>query len=727
MTLWDKAVESLKHKDKQNVDFQRLDKRAILADILEETQKEKQACIERRLKYKRKNGELVEVGDIAVQYDPGQAALPWAAIRFFLQISVNDVQILGSLAEGLEVVCKIVARFTQRLARSMTQTPDNLIKNHLDKVAISNGHVVELTKILDAERLQLTLARQSSMATAINSLGNGVGALQIGSRESASKLEALLASFQGPLIRTVEQISNLSDNLVHSKTNQMKEERLEVLQWLSSVQYRKHHQSLSKGLLEGTGSWLLAKPQFVDWSNSSVSSVLWLHGIPGSGKTCLISFTSHSQAALVLQSAMAGRIIYCKEYRERKIEADADGAEISRLDISETTEQIIEIASEMPVTIIIDALDECCSGQRHELLGALDVLLERSAHLVKVFVSSRDDVDIVLRLQKHPNIYININDNWDDIRRFIQFGIKKAHNNRRLLKGLASPELITLVAKDLTNRAGGMFLWVNMQIESLCDSRRVKLQGDLVDALARLPRSLTGMYTLILENIGQIDQRGRTVAETIFRWLLCTKDATSSVIIAACSRAISIESRNLSIPDILDVCSTLVVYDESLDRFRFAHLSVREFFESQPGYTPSQANRRKTNIHGKTRETDKEAIVRLLLQKGAFITSADTYGGATFLAHTFKARYGKIAKLLLENGAEISMGATDGPMEQLWIIFDQGQEGLRQTLLERIRGAQDDSLNLQASSPVFSWSGDPIDIAARLIWAGTMRVLGTWS
>ena len=59
MSLWDKAVESLKLKDKQNVDFQRLDKRAILADILKETQKKKQACIERRLKYKRKNGEFV--------------------------------------------------------------------------------------------------------------------------------------------------------------------------------------------------------------------------------------------------------------------------------------------------------------------------------------------------------------------------------------------------------------------------------------------------------------------------------------------------------------------------------------------------------------------------------------------------------------------------------------------------------------------------------------------
>ena len=80
--------------------------------------------------------------------------------------------------------------------------------------------------------------------------------------------------------------------------------------------------------------------------------------------------------------------------------------------------------------------------------------------------------------------------------------------------------------------------------------------------------------------------------------------------------------------------------------------------------------------------------------------------------------------MLLENGAEISMGATDGPMELLWGAFDQGQEGLRQILLERIRGAQDDSLDLQSSSSVFGWSGDHIGIATGLTWAGTMRVLG---
>lgn len=135
------------------------------------------------------------------------------------------------------------------------------------------------------------------------------------------------------------------------------------------------------------------------------------------------------------------------------------------------------------------------------------------------------------------------------------------------------------------------FLWVSLQIENLCDSRRIKVEGDLVDELARLPRSLADMYSLLLENISQIEQRGRAIAKTVLKWLLCTKDASSRVTIGACSETTSTERGCLSIPDILDVCSTLVVYDEWLDRFQFAHLSIREFLETQPGYAPSEANR----------------------------------------------------------------------------------------------------------------------------------------
>lgn len=239
----------------------------------------------------------------------------------------------GNLVEGLEEVCKIIARYAaieklylhqsasietllensiialytsilvffskcrkyfdlgvaQRLAKSITQAPEQLTSKHLIKIAVNDDNVQKLTRIINAERSQLSEARQSSMTDMIDNLGNGIRTLQTGSRESASKLEALLASFQGPLIRTVEHISTLTESLANSKAeSQMKEERLQILRWLSDVHYKKHHQSLSKCLLEETGSWLLKKPQFVEWRNSSVSSVLWLHGIRRSSTTRLV-------------------------------------------------------------------------------------------------------------------------------------------------------------------------------------------------------------------------------------------------------------------------------------------------------------------------------------------------------------------------------------------------------------------------------------------------------
>ena len=250
--------------------------------------------------------------DFLTQFNPGP------------QVSVNDVELSGSLAEGLEVVCKIVARYSaierlylrqstsvgsmledavtalyasilvffskcrkyfdlgpgQRLAKAVTQLPEQSISKHLEKIAVNDRYVSELTRTIDAERMQLSGTRQSTMSDRIDNLGNEIGLLQIGSRESASRLETLLASFQDPLIRTVERISTLTESLAHSKTeSHMKEERLEILLWLSNIPCKKHHHSLSEGLLEGTGSWLLEKSQFVDWRNSSVSSVLWLHGI----------------------------------------------------------------------------------------------------------------------------------------------------------------------------------------------------------------------------------------------------------------------------------------------------------------------------------------------------------------------------------------------------------------------------------------------------------------
>lgn len=169
---------------------------------------------------------------------------------------------------------------TRRVVRSITQLPENVVTKHLNRIANNDRKVSDLTKIVDPERSQWNGAQQLSTTNNINNLANGLQDLRVDSTASASKLEVLLAAFKEPVIRTVEQASALSLSLVHSHIeSREKEERLRILLWLSNIQYKKHHQSLSKGSLEGTGSWLLEKPQFVEWRNSSVSSVLWLHGI----------------------------------------------------------------------------------------------------------------------------------------------------------------------------------------------------------------------------------------------------------------------------------------------------------------------------------------------------------------------------------------------------------------------------------------------------------------
>jgi hypothetical protein len=63
---------------------------------------------------------------------------------------------------------------------------------------------------------------------------------------------------------------------------------MEILRWISPEPYIQHHKQANREVLEGTGQWLLSNPVFNRWKKESVSSILWLHGIPGSGKSKLM-------------------------------------------------------------------------------------------------------------------------------------------------------------------------------------------------------------------------------------------------------------------------------------------------------------------------------------------------------------------------------------------------------------------------------------------------------
>jgi len=108
-------------------------------------------------------------------------------------------------------------------------------------------------------------------------------------------------------------------------------------------------------------------------------------------------------------------------------------------------------------TIIIDALDELDSGNESEhrilLLELLIDVVLKCDSLVKIFVASRDDQDIVVELEKMPNLFIKATDNLKDIERYI---IREFETNKRFSRPPWSPELKNIVYAELCKKANGM-------------------------------------------------------------------------------------------------------------------------------------------------------------------------------------------------------------------------------------------------------------------------------
>jgi len=66
------------------------------------------------------------------------------------------------------------------------------------------------------------------------------------------------------------------------------EARLVAIQnWLSVAQPEQDHQEARSKRPMHLGDWLLQHPKFTDWCQSDVSSIFWMYGLPGTGKTNL--------------------------------------------------------------------------------------------------------------------------------------------------------------------------------------------------------------------------------------------------------------------------------------------------------------------------------------------------------------------------------------------------------------------------------------------------------
>lgn len=152
------------------------------------------------------------------------------------------------------------------------------------------------------------------------------------------------------------------------------------------------------------------------------------------------------QLALVLPGLPKSVLAVYDKREERGFAAGA-------LEFQESCDLIVMLLGIYPqTTIVIDALDESYPEERWRLLEALRTLIASSTSLVKIFVSSRDDIDIKLELEHVPNLHINAMDNMEDIERFVHREVGRG----RLLRGNLSEELRSEIITTIVGKANGM-------------------------------------------------------------------------------------------------------------------------------------------------------------------------------------------------------------------------------------------------------------------------------
>ncbi|KAL8715327.1 MAG: hypothetical protein Q9225_006404 [Loekoesia sp. 1 TL-2023] len=428
-----------------------------------------------------------------------------------------------------------------------------------------------------------------------------------------------------PVVRIAQNIADINDKLD-------KNERKQLLHWLSTIPCESQHQGAARKIVKGTGRWLLDRPELFEWQNSSSSAIFWLHGIPGAGKSKLTSIIIESlleqhrtrtaeapplayfycsrkgadprsryltEILYALLRQLTGRDTHlplrgsvASEFQRRREQADETGAQILRLSMEEVITHILDITADDPITIVIDALDEVDESERDNLFSSFERLTQESNNVVKIFVSSRNDGDIVDRFEQHTNVGIKKGMNGEDIKKFAEEKVQEAIKTRRLLRGRVSPNLQSDIIETLISRAQGMFRWVELSIETLSNSRRIAVEKDIRSELGKLPTELREQYKVIYEDILESAPSTASIARKTFSWMLAAQRVLTveEMIAAVALDDDGFFHSDLDAPRLLDICRNLLVEtptgnDSTQRAFQMAHLSVREFMEQLPEYS----------------------------------------------------------------------------------------------------------------------------------------------
>jgi hypothetical protein len=254
----------------------------------------------------------------------------------------------------------------------------------------------------------------------------------------------------------------------------------EINRWLSPPDPSTNNNKALHQRHKGTGRWFLQNSAFEKWQKQH-HSFLWLHGIPGCGKTILSSTIinhiegGHPDQLLLYfyfdfndsdkqKTDNLVRALISQLYSKCK---DAQGPLNSVFSSCEngrrqpTCESLCEVLLQMidqvkEIWIVLDALDECST--RKGLLSWIKSLLHLEQRNIHLLVTSRPEHDIKLvlsELARNKGDIVPIQSELisEDIRSYVHTEVREGE---RLKRWRSKPNILVDIETQLINKANGM-------------------------------------------------------------------------------------------------------------------------------------------------------------------------------------------------------------------------------------------------------------------------------
>ncbi|KAG9250891.1 ankyrin repeat-containing domain protein [Emericellopsis atlantica] len=378
------------------------------------------------------------------------------------------------------------------------------------------------------------------------------------------------------------------------------QERLAILDWLSTIDHAAHQNDAFAKHQAGTGQWLLDSLPFKEWMAAAEPEELFCPGMPGAGKTVLSSVVIDHLQSLAEGERIGVAYVYC-DYRRvdeqttRDVLASllrqlAQGLASIPRPLKELytacrtkprVDQLLAMITSITglyskVSIVVDALDEAreTDGFRQQLISSLHAI--QADGKTKLFLTSRFNPDVIGMLETSRTIEIRATP--DDVKLYLE-----GHMSQLPAFVGRSPALQDEVKTGISNAVDGMFLLAKLYLDSLRGKRSPKAMRTAIQQLYAGSEAYDRAYDDAMERIRSQGPDQEELAKQVLSWIV---RATRALKKEELQHALAVElaesdldEDNLpQVEDMVAVCAGLVAVDENGDTIHLVHYTTQEYF-----------------------------------------------------------------------------------------------------------------------------------------------------